>query len=49
MFEFSLDFITGLSFGIELPDVSDIPDINWALVIDIAIIRLQFVSWKTAE
>jgi hypothetical protein len=50
MIEISLDFITGLMFGIEFPDVSEIDeDITWAMAIDLFIVRVMVVSWKTAE
>ncbi len=49
MLEISLDFITGMMLGLEFPDVSEIEDVKWALVVDIIILRFQFTYWKSAE
>jgi hypothetical protein len=50
MIEISLDFITGLMFGIEFPDVSEIDeDITWAMAIDLLVVRVMVVRWKEAQ
>lgn len=50
MLEFNLDFITGVMVGIEFPNLSEVnEDIEFAMVIDLLILRFQFIKWKTAE
>ena len=46
---FTLDFIRGMSFGLEFPDTSDEEDLKLAVVIDLAILRLVFLFWNTNE
>jgi hypothetical protein len=47
MTEISVDFITGLMFGIEFPDVSEIDeDLSWAMALDLFVVRVMVVKWK---
>lgn len=53
MWEFNAEWIRGLMFGIESPDVSELgsdSDVLDAVVLDLGIIRFLWIKWKeTAE
>lgn len=50
MTELHFGWITGLMFGLEFNDVSDInEDLSFAMTMDLGIIRLVLMIWKTEE
>lgn len=50
MTEINLGLINGLMFGIEFPPVNEIDeDLTFAVAIDLAIVRVMILRWKTAE
>lgn len=45
-----LDFLCGMMLGIEFPPVAEIDeDLRFAMVIDLLILRISFLGWKTEE
>lgn len=47
MIEVGFEFIRGVMLGIEIP--TELPeDVNWCVVVDLAILRIQFVGWAKA-
>ena len=46
MFNFRIDLITGLMFGIEFPVLGEpIEDLQFCMVIDLGIFRFSFLKW----
>lgn len=50
MTEIAVDWITGLSVGLEFPPVKDIDeDLKFAMNIDLFIFRVVFLIWKRED
>lgn len=50
VFEFQGHFITGMMVGVEFPDPSLLhEDMKFCMVVDLLIIRFNFIWWKTEE
>lgn len=46
MFSIDIGLITGASVGVEFHNEKEDPDIEWALVVDLLIVRLAFVKFR---
>lgn len=47
MFEIKLNWITGVSLGLEfIPPAEIDEDLTFCMVVDLLIVRLQFLNWK---
>ena len=45
MIEVNIDFITGVSVGLEFPGAIQ-EDMAWSVVLDLLILRVIFIKWN---
>jgi hypothetical protein len=50
MFELSLNFITGMMFGLEFVNPNEISeDLDFLMVVDLGILRIMIMKWNKED